>query len=260
MIGELAEELRAHAGLRAEAGLSRRRTGCPSPTSGTPKSPWHDRRVRLAANLAIDRQAINQARDARALAAHRQHRAGGQRLLLGAAAVAFDPARAKKLLAEAGYPNGFDAGDYYCDMTSADARRGGHRLPAGRRHPRQAAPAGAGGLQQERRRQEAPKNLVQVIAGVVRQRGHPARGVRGLGGTFAVRRLPRHRRALPGAGDELDRARREAMLHRVQQLVHERAMFAPIYELAFVNGVGRASRNPASASSPATRSPRPTRT
>ena len=26
-----------------------------------PKSPWHDRRVRLAANLAIDRQAINQA-------------------------------------------------------------------------------------------------------------------------------------------------------------------------------------------------------
>jgi peptide/nickel transport system substrate-binding protein len=26
-----------------------------------PKSPWHDRRVRLAASLAINRQAINQA-------------------------------------------------------------------------------------------------------------------------------------------------------------------------------------------------------
>ena len=38
---------------------------------------------------------------------------------------------------------------------------------------------------------------------------------------------------------ELDRAKREAMLHRVQQLVTDKAMVAPMYELAFVNGVGR---------------------
>ena len=28
----------------------------------------------------------------------------------------FDPAKAKKLLADAGFPKGFDAGDYYCDV------------------------------------------------------------------------------------------------------------------------------------------------
>jgi peptide/nickel transport system substrate-binding protein len=38
---------------------------------------------------------------------------------------------------------------------------------------------------------------------------------------------------------ELDRAKREAILRRMQQLIYERAMFAPIYELAFVSGVGR---------------------
>ena len=38
---------------------------------------------------------------------------------------------------------------------------------------------------------------------------------------------------------ELDRGKREAMLHRVQQLVYDKAMVAPMYELAFVNGVGR---------------------
>ena len=76
-----------------------------------PKSPWHDRRVRQAASLAIDRNAINQA----------------EMLGLGKPAgafvppefdfalkiepPAFDPKRAKQLLVEAGFPNGFDAGD-----------------------------------------------------------------------------------------------------------------------------------------------------
>ena len=32
----------------------------------------------------------------------------------------YDPGKAKQLLAEAGYPRGFDAGDYYCDAGVAD--------------------------------------------------------------------------------------------------------------------------------------------
>ena len=37
---------------------------------------------------------------------------------------------------------------------------------------------------------------------------------------------------------ELDRGRREAMLHRIQQLMHDKAMFAPLMEPAFLNGYG----------------------
>ena len=56
---------------------------------------------------------------------------------------------------------------------------------------------------------------------------------------------------------EMDRKRREAMLHKIQQLMHERAMFAPILEPAVLTGVGPRL---AEVLSRATRTSRPTRT
>ena len=37
---------------------------------------------------------------------------------------------------------------------------------------------------------------------------------------------------------ELDHKKREAILHKMQQLLYERTIFAPIWQLAFLNGVG----------------------
>jgi peptide/nickel transport system substrate-binding protein len=37
---------------------------------------------------------------------------------------------------------------------------------------------------------------------------------------------------------ELDRKRREAMLQRIQQLIHEKALYAPIWELGFIHAQG----------------------
>jgi peptide/nickel transport system substrate-binding protein len=37
----------------------------------------------------------------------------------------------------------------------------------------------------------------------------------------------------------MDRAKRMALLHRLQQLVHEKNIFAPIWQNALLSGVGR---------------------
>src|SRR5216117_3278343 len=115
----LAEEARRTAGLTLR----------PTPIVSThwlafldqwdPKSPWADRRVRLAANHAIDRQVMNEAITL-----------GFSRITWSVIpqsfdffwqppAYAYDPGKAKQLLAEAGYPKGFDAGDLWCDAATA---------------------------------------------------------------------------------------------------------------------------------------------
>jgi ABC-type transport system substrate-binding protein len=44
---------------------------------------------------------------------------------------------------------------------------------------------------------------------------------------------------------ETDRKKREAMLHRIQQLIYERVRFAPIYEYIWPSGVGPKVAEPA---------------
>src|SRR5262249_56949453 len=76
-----------------------------------PKSPWYDRRVRMAAVAAIDRRALN---ESETLGASRLTGAMVPRkfeFVLALDPYPYNPALSKQLLAAAGYPNGFDAGD-----------------------------------------------------------------------------------------------------------------------------------------------------
>src|SRR5262249_34092863 len=81
-----------------------------------PKSPWHDKRVRLAANLAIDRQAINQAAYLGLAKPALSFVPSGMEYFWAPPPYKYDPARARQLLAQAGYPNGFDGGELTGEM------------------------------------------------------------------------------------------------------------------------------------------------
>src|SRR5438128_3393727 len=119
--GELAEELQRTPGLSLKPAVIQGTFWLAFPEQWDAKSPWHDERVRKAASLAIDRKGINQALTL------------GYSRLTGNPFVpdifeyywqpqepAYDPAQAKKLLAEAGHANGFDAGEYTCDSSYAN--------------------------------------------------------------------------------------------------------------------------------------------
>ena len=58
------------------------------------------------------------------------------------------------------------------------------------------------------------------------------------GGTFTYGSYPDLDALFAQQAGELDYKRREAILHQMQQIVHERAIYAPIWQLAFINGVG----------------------
>jgi peptide/nickel transport system substrate-binding protein len=82
------------------------------PDQWDPKLPWADKRLRQAVNYALDRQAISEAAclgfcpPAGVIVPRVMDYA------LQVEAPAYDPDKAKALLAEAGYPDGIDAGEF----------------------------------------------------------------------------------------------------------------------------------------------------
>ncbi len=209
-----------------------------------PKSPWHDRRVRLAANHAIDRQALS---DAETLGASR---VTGNPIpakfeyALPLEPYPYNPARAKQLLAEAGYPNGFDAGELYPwpPYSSMGEAVGGY--------------LGAVGIKVRLRTMEraafysalASKKLrglcvcINAVYGNAASRMAetvPSEGAFAYGGYPDVDALYRQQ------SRETDPRKREATLHQIQRLLHERARFAPIMEYIWPSGVGPRVAEPA---------------
>jgi peptide/nickel transport system substrate-binding protein len=207
------------------------------PEQWDPKSPWHDRRVRLAASHALDRNALNQAET---LGLSRPTGALIPRVLEFARVYeppAYDPALAKKLLAEAGYPNGFDAGELtpFPPLFSLGEALGGYLQAVGiRTRMRTMERAAFLGAWRDHK-------IKGVIMGLGAPAGNAATRIEVYvtkNGIYSSGVVPEIEDLYQRQAKELDRKKREAVLYQIQQIVHDRIMHVPIYELAFLWGIG----------------------
>jgi peptide/nickel transport system substrate-binding protein len=209
-----------------------------------PKSPWHDKRVRLAASYAIDRQALS---DAETLGASKP--AGNFvpptfEFALPLEPYPYNPTRAKQLLAEAGYPNGFDAGEFhqlppYFSLGEAIINYFGAVGIRMKMRPMERA-AYLKSLETKKLKgvcvcsSALYGNAASRMSEVV-----PSEGTFAYGGYGDIDALYKQQ------ARETDRKKREAMLHKIQQLVHERVRFSPIYQYIWPSGIGPRVAEPA---------------
>jgi peptide/nickel transport system substrate-binding protein len=208
------------------------------------KSPWADKRVRLAANYAIDRQAVNEAENL-----------GASRLTGNIVPRSFDfalpiepyphdPAKAKQLLAEAGYPNGFDAGELYPwpPYFSMGEAIGGYLGVVGiktRIRTMERAAFYAALASKKLRGLCVCINAVYGNAASRMAETVPSDGAFAYGGYPDIDALYKQQAREP------DRKKREALLRQIQQVLHERVRFGPIYDYIWPSGVGPRVEDPA---------------
>ena len=208
------------------------------------KSPWADRRVRLAASLAVDRKGLNEAEN---LGASRLNGNIVPRTFEFAIPIEphpYDPPRARQLLAEAGYPNGFDAGDVHPWPPYVSV---GETV---------ASNLAAVGIRARVRTMEraafyaalASKKLKGVCVCINAVYGNAASRLAQTvpaDGAFAYGSYPDIEALFRQQAVELDRRKRADLLRQLQMLLHERVRFAPIYDYIWPSGIGPRVDEPA---------------
>jgi peptide/nickel transport system substrate-binding protein len=236
--GPLAEELKRSPGLGLKPTYMPFTSWLVPVEQWDPKSPWHDKRVRQAANLALDRDAINQAsylglsKVTASIVPHQMD------YFWQPPAPRYDVAQAKKLLAEAGYPNGFDAGELSGDMIYGSAigepaanyfNAAGIRV---RLHLMERAAYYA---------EYGDKKLRGILYTGSAAFGNAATRLDTYivgGGRYVYGSAPDIDGLFAEQVNEVNPRVRQQLLHKIQQMVHERALAIPVMETAFLNGVG----------------------
>jgi len=201
------------------------------------KSLWHDKRLRLAVNYALDRQAIS---DAGCLGFCPPAGVIVPRVMdfaLQVEPMPYDPAKVKQLLAEAGYPNGIDAGEF-------TPIPGFPTIAESIMNYLNAAGIRVRLKQMERAAFYADwqaKKLHGLFLAGAGNSGNAASRVEAFmqsKGAYAYGGYPDIDELFRQQATERDHAKRAALLDKIQQLTIDRVMYAPVMDFSALMGIG----------------------
>jgi peptide/nickel transport system substrate-binding protein len=201
------------------------------------KSPWSDKRLRLAVNYALDRKGTSEAACLGYCPPAGVIVPRVMDFALQVPALPYDPQKSRQLLAEAGYPNGLDAGDFVPIpgfLTVGEAAMNNLNAVGIRVRMRQLERAAFYAAWQE-------KKLRGLFLVAVGNSGNAATRVEAFmqsKGAYAFGGYPDIDELFVQQARERDVAKREALLHRIQQLTIDRAMYAPVMDLRGLIGIG----------------------
>ena len=236
--GEIAQEVKKSPGLKLEVAPDGATYWMCFPEQWDEKSPWFNPKVRRAASLALDYPTINEA------------------LNLGYSRVTsniipqhlefhwkspppvYDPRRAKALLAEAGYPTGFDAGTYWCDSSWANIGEAAVNYLGEVGIRARLSPIERVAFDKAFSDKRYRKGIIQAGAAAfgnaaTRLALHVVAGAPYGYGTY-----PEIEALYAAQQHEGDVAKRSEMLHEIQRIMHAKDMFVPIWQLGFLCAAG----------------------
>jgi peptide/nickel transport system substrate-binding protein len=237
--GELAQELQHTPGLALKSVVTQATNAIYFPEQWDAKSPWHDVRVRQAASLALDRNSMN---DALFL--------GGCKISNSAVvpstfefywqppAAVYDAAKAKQLLAAAGFANGFEGGPFWCDSSYSNIGEVAVNALQEIGIRTKLTLVERAGFISAYAAKKYNKGILRSASGAFGNAATRLTSFVVKGGPNVYGSYPDIDALFPQQAKEMDLKKRAAVLDKMQQLVHDKAIYAPLWELAFMNGIG----------------------
>ena len=236
--GELAAEVKRTPGLQLQVAPDGSTFYMCFPEQWDEKSPWSNPKVRRAAALALDYDSINQALN---LGYSRvtsnivpQHLPFYWKLPLPI----YDPKKAVALLAEAGFPSGFDAGFYWCDSSYANLGEAvvNNLTAIGIRI--QLRPLERAAFNKGFEEKKFKKGIIQANSAAF---GNASTRI----ALWALADSPYSYGSYPEIDalfkkqlHEVDTEKRGAILADIQKIVYEKDMFVTIWQLGFLCAAG----------------------
>ena len=236
--GELAAEVKRTPGLQLQVARDGATYYMCFPEQWDDKSPWSNPKVRRAAALSLDYETINQALNLGYSRVTSNIIPQHLPFYWKSPAPVYDPKQAVKLLAEAGFPSGFDGGFYWCDSSYANLGEAAVNNLAGVGIRMQLRPLERGAFNKGFEEKKFKKGVIQAGSASFGNASTRIALWALSDSPYAYGGYPEIDTLFKKQLHEVDTEKRGDMLTEIQKIMYNKDMFVTLWQLGFLCAAG----------------------